>query len=338
MDFDSDEGIERLRDIEDQAFDEPDASINPIRLLQRGPSTDDSERIASFNALHTAFDSLQKKLRDKDKQLAECKKKTKEMSKQLQETNVDDFFDVHPAGATGCEEMAESNAKEGYIKQLQRELYMSKLQNEENKKKYLQENDGLRTSNDVLSRSLQDMENSCAIKDNEIQNLTESLQKERNEKDTLLRQLREAKEKIHTLERNEQGVASSRDGEVQELKSKVYNLENDRKRFFAEIDKLTKERDEFMAKYKQLSIQAEIAQKNHSNLKEDNESLRRMEETDDVDGDINRLQMALHMVQSQKQEYEELKQKFLQQTEIIKQLTSQYRGKLVVIGLYKIHF
>ncbi|WAR04968.1 hypothetical protein MAR_020337 [Mya arenaria] len=353
MDQTSDEEIELLGETdENRAFDDADTNLNPLHFLSRCASFDESVNSSSFNALQTACIALQQKLKEKDKKIAEVTNKNKSMNVQLEDyrlrLGMDEFYDVHEptstaAGATSGEEktLAESRANKGLIKHLHREIlvrenaltknqeeiFRLKQELEETRKRFLREKDGLQSSYDVMSHSLIQKEHDCAIKDNEIQNLTECLQKEKQEKDRLTHDLNDLKEHVHKFERNSQISANpSKDAEIHDLRSRLQYLENDKKRLYTELEAVKKERDSLNVKSKQLEIEANIAKQNHSSLRDDHQSLLLLEEMDDVDGDIVTLNKALQMVNSQRKECEELKSKVLEQSDIIHTLTKQYTG------------
>ncbi|KAH3703107.1 uncharacterized protein LOC127859823 isoform X2 [Dreissena polymorpha] len=321
MDDSSDEDIELLNATEGY-LKEDDKNTNPLYLLQRSDSSQNSISSGSLHALQTACGALQKKLKERDKKIYELTQKMNTQEYKRGVNVMEECYNEEPlsaAGATSGDEtsLAVRGANEGLIRHLQREVlmrdnalqkhneenYRLRYEKEEMEKRFLLEKDR-------LEGVMQELDKQCGGQDAEIAHFKNILQSMEQENCDL-------KEKLLVLQRNSQ-LSTVSQSQVQELRNKCSMLENEKRNLLTDFESLRTEKLALEAKCKQLEIEAKINWNNH-------QARKQSEETDDVDGDISILQQALQLVHTQREEQANLKKKVQDQNAIIKQITSSYK-------------
>lgn len=355
MDYPSDDDIELLKTSNGDestppppGVDDFDSTVNPLQLLNRTNSTEESIPVASVRALQISFSSLQHQLNEKTKRFNEIahennvlKKRVKEYEKKMnnqdriRQTIMMDDFGIEPsalaAGGTSEDNtIAEQRASDGLIRHLQKEvlirdnalsqtkdeLYRLRYNTEELQKdigRYLIENENLKKDRDVLEDNLNKVKQDSDEKVKQIRHLNDSLKNEIEATENLKQENKELRMELQHLERT---IPVNRDSEVNELKSRLAQFESENKRLYAKINSMENEKQALTVQCKQLQIAETINSQNH-------QSLRQQEEADDVDGDITFLKNALGFISQQRKDYEELKDKMKQQQHVIRNLTSR---------------
>jgi chromosome segregation ATPase len=330
---------------EDSTTSQLDSSLNPLDVIKRARYSDESIDQAPILALQTAFTSLQKIHNDEVKKNKKLVRENQSMKKALMDATQgnqpryenQDMYDTqvaHAAGGTSEDEsLAENRARQGHVNHLERELLITtnavqkgneeilRLKNsnemlEEKIIKLLRNNEEFRSDNEEMSEALKNLNIEVSRKTLEIEQMKNALQSEQELNHNLKLKLESSQEQYDNLQR----TGYSGQSEVQNLKLKLTQLENDlRKSYsasqFRELERKLKESEEskgiLEAKCKQLEIECNIRSEQ-----------RQQEDSDDVDGDVETLKRALEILYVQQKEVKELKRKIEEQHEIIIQIQS----------------
>ncbi|XP_045209881.2 uncharacterized protein LOC123561513 [Mercenaria mercenaria] len=353
MDSLSDDDIELLKQTPEEDSQENtasgssqlDSNFNTQELIKRAKYSNDSLDLAPALALQTAFSSLQKKHNDqlkKNKELVQVNKSFKKalmdatQGNQGQFQNMDGYMQdaqvVHAAGGTSEDDsIAENRAKQGYVQHLQREVLISanaiqlgneeiarlKHSNEEYEReavKHLRKIEELHSNCEAMTEDIKVMRNEIDRKNLEVAQMKNALQSEQELNHNLKLSNESLQEQLETNKR----TGFSGQSEIQTLRSSLAAAENELRKSVSQYRELDrkfveseKSRGILEAKCKQYEIEVNIRSQQ-----------RQVDDTDDVDGDVEALKKALDILRTQQDEVKDLKKKISDQQRIISQIQS----------------
>lgn len=370
MDSSSDDDIELLKQIPGEESVENsglgvhsynfNSDANPLDLVRRGSTPGDLIDPASVHALQYAFTSLRNKHNEEVRKNKELIRENKAVKKaymdatqgnQGQYQNMEEYINdasvVHAAGGTSEDEsLAESRAKQGFCHQLQREiliannsiqrgneeifrLKMAKEELEREIAKNLNKVDELQSRIEVAEDSLKQANEENARKDLEIAQMKNAVQSEQELNHNLRLKIESLQEQIQANQRNGFTgqneiliLKNNLDSVEKELKNKVLQYQELNQRFQESENKV----GILEAKCKQYEIEVNI-NRTHRHEK--------VEDFDDVDGDVMMLERALSLLSLQREEVIDLKKKLAEQQQIIAVI--QTTGTVILFSLLLYH-
>jgi len=354
MDNTSDDDIDVLKTPNGENSQRPnsgqdnfDSNLNPILLLRQNSFSEDSIPVSTVHALQISFNSLQQKLNAKTKENRALLSDNKRMKSALRLKEYEERIDLrhkvrdnmdlpsgleasaHAAGGTSEDDfLAEQRADKGMIHHLQKEVLLrdsalTKMREEVYRLQYkvgemvtlLREKDKLQTDRDLVVDSYGQSQRGLQ---ETITRLQEQLQIEKSDHERTKKELELGNLNVinERLDQELTHVKQKSQEEINKLRLKIGQYESDRQKELSEFQKLRTEKETLEARCKQYEIEVEIGRVHQ-------QSLKRIDDTDDVDGDISTLNVALSLVKQQKNEYAELKRKVANQATVIKDLTKR---------------
>ncbi|KAL4229440.1 hypothetical protein ACF0H5_012478 [Mactra antiquata] len=323
----------------EKSYDDLVSGTNPIGLLSRGCSVDESVTEARQHALKTAFEGLQKKHNKQSQKYMDLLSRNKELERLVSNykltvrpsgfpLDMEDSSEVHAAGGTSVDE-AVSRANQGYVQHLGRELLITKNKllkcTEENitLKDQLAEKEHqlvqLSKEKETVHNNVEFMKESYDFrKDADVQAIKDKLMTVSNVNDQLELKLKSQRDKIENLEQS----CRNKDEEVNKYRSCLATAKSELQKAtfqYRELQKqnenLDKENSALKATCKQYEIEVEICRK---------QKIDQVDESDDVDGDVAALNQALTLLSSQREEVRCLKAQVVEQSKIMHQRSKSF--------------